>query len=714
MSVYAQHLTQYVNPFIGTSGGGNTFPGAVRPWGMASVSPHTSLTAPSGYVYDSKQFYGFGHNHLSGTGCAELGSIVVTATRGPLAISPERYRSTLADEAAEPGYYRARLHEPSLHVEATATDRCGLMRWTSTTSGPMHVLFDVGRSLGIVGGGSVSIVAADEVEGYNISGGFCGEANRQTVYFVARLSKGSVERGVWRDDLATDGRAITARDTSIGAWLRVDLAQGESLSIKVGLSYVSVHNARQNLEKELPGWDFERVRTEARQAWEEQLSRIEVHDPSAENKTKFYTALYHMLIHPTVISDVNGEYPLMGRTGIGRYDGRDRYSVFSLWDTYRTLHPFLTLVYPERQSAMMQSMIDMFREWGWLPKWELISNETYMMVGDPAPIVIADSYLKGIRDIDAETAFDAMVKPSLLATPEVLPARPGQLDHLRIGFIPIDQDTTQEWWAWGPVSTSLEYALADWSIAQMASALRKDTLAAEFERRSLFYRNVFDTMSRFMRPRLANGSWLDPFDPSATEGSGDWAGAGGPGYVEGNAWSYTWFVPHDVEGLVSLFSGTVPFTEKLEECFRDAHFTITNEPDIAYPYLFTYVRGKEHRTQELVAEILRKEFGTGPDGLPGNDDCGTISAWLAFSALGFYPACPAADEYRLGVPLFLRTRIKLDERYYTGGGVVIEQRKEGETPLPRGTILFNDEALGGFWIRHSDLVRGGTLVFVVQ
>lgn len=711
LSLQAQSHTGYVNPFIGTAGGGNTFPGAVLPWGMVSVSPHSDPSSPSGYIHGRDQFFGFGHNHLSGTGCADLGSIIVAVTRDSVRTSPHEYQSSTAGEHAEPGYYSVILREPFLRAEATATVRSGMIRFTAQAPSTIQILVDVGRSLALVGGGVARIISGREVEGYNISGGFCGEANRAPVYFVARFSKTARHQGTWLETVVSSDHFVEAGDASVGAWLTFPMDSLESVIVKVGLSYVSIDNARLNLETEIPGWDFDRARADAGKAWETELSRIAIEDTSAANKTKFYTALYHTLIHPSVISDVNGEYPLMGRTGIGRYNRRDRYSVFSLWDTYRTLHPFLTLVYPERQSAMIQTMIDMARESGWLPKWELISNETYMMVGDPAAIVIADSYVKGIRDFDVDAAYTAVKKPATELTPAALAARPGYPDYLQYGYIPAEQDTSQEWWVWGPVSTTLEYALADWSIAQMALALGKRNDAVEFGRRSLFYKNLFDPVESFMRPRSKTGEWSTPFDPLQTEGSGDWLGSGGPGYVEGNAWNYTWFVPHDVNGLVGLFGGHRPFTEKLERSFRENHFTITNEPDIAYPYLFTYIPGAEHRTAFHVTRIMERDFRTGADGLPGNDDCGTISAWFIFSALGFYPACPASENYQLGTPLFSKATVKLDRLYYPGDELVIERRTNRGVSGDKTLMRFGGRLLDTFQVGHRELVRGGSLIF---
>jgi predicted alpha-1,2-mannosidase len=706
----AQDVTGFVDPFIGTADGGNTFPGAVLPWGMVSVSPHTAPGTPSGYLHNSDTFYGFGHVHLSGTGCSDLGSVIITATRGTVQPQPEIYRSTLRDQFASPGYYRAIIPEIGVLAEATVTTRCGLTRFRSQEGGNLNILIDAGRSLNLVGGGAVAFRSESEVEGFNISGGFCGESNRQTVYFSARLSRTPNEHGVWSGNNVSSGTSASAKDSAVGAWMRLTIPAGESVMLKVGISYVSIDNARQNRDQEIPGWDFDRVRHDARAAWQRELEKVHVEGDLHSDMVKFYTALYHMLIHPNIISDANGDYPLMGHKGTGHYARRDRYTVFSLWDTYRTLHPFLTLVYPERQSAIVQTMIDMYKESGWLPKWELAANETYMMSGDPAVPVVADTWLKGIRDFDIEAAYAACRKPAMTPGPESDPIRPGYHEDLKYGYIPFEQDTNQAWWVWGPASTTLEYCFSDWALAQLARSLHKDTDFTEFSRRSSFYRNLFDTATQFIRPRRSDGSWLTPFDPLQTEGSGSWSGSGGPGYVEGNAWQYTWFVPHDIKGLIELFGGREPFVLKLAECFRYGQFTINNEPDIAYPYLFTYFPGEESRTRELAIDIMRRQFGTGASGLPGNDDAGAISAWFAFSALGLYPACPASTEYRLGIPLFRRAVIRLHPAYYTGKEfVILNDQAKGER---EASFRLNGKVHARACIDHQDVVAGGELRFI--
>lgn len=711
ISAQQKNFNEHVNPFIGTSNGGNTSPGAVVPWGMVSVSPHNSLSAPSGYLNGEDFFYGLGHTHLSGTGCSELGNIIVTATRETISSEPQNYKSQYSNEKASPGFYGVSLSDYNIDIEATATERCGLIKFVSNDDGEINIIIDAGRSLGLLGGGMIKINSSDEAEGYNISGGFCGEANREKIYFSSKFSKECESKFIIVNDKKINERSAEVTDSSLAVCYTFKVNKDEEIYIKTGISYTSIKNAELNLEREIPEWDFEEAKKSSAEKWEKVLSRIIVEGGMSSDYTKFYTALYHMLIHPNIINDVNGDFPLMGQTGIGNYKDRNRYTVFSLWDTYRTLHPFLTLVYPEIQSEMIKTMIDMYKESGYLPKWELAGIETYMMVGEPAVPVIADSFLKGIKDFDIETAFEAMLKTTILnGNEKAPPVRAGYHDLLKYGYIPFDQDMTNEWWAWGPVSTSLEYNFADWTIAQLAKNLGKENYYNEFYNRSMNYKNLFDKKTKFMRPRLKDGNWLEPFNPLEIEGSGDWEGSGGPGYVEGNAWHYTWFVPHDVNGLINLFGGEKIFAEKLTALFMNKQFTINNEPDIFYPYLFNYISGRGDNTKIIVSRILKNDFGVDENGLPGNDDCGTISAWFVFSALGFYPLCPASQDYQTGVPLFYKTSIKLNKDYYSGNEFVIVRnftRDENEV----NKIELNNRLLDRLNITHKEITSGGVLNF---
>jgi predicted alpha-1,2-mannosidase len=704
----------HVDPFIGTANSGNTFPGALRPWGMVSVSPHTDLSAPSGYVHGRPWFYGLGHVHLSGTGCPDLGSIILTAVRGEVTTDPQEYKCRLADEKAEPGYWAGTLVGPALRAEATATIRSGITRFTAQADTGFAILIDAGRSLSLLGGGSVRWISDRDLEGYSIGGGFCGKTNRHVIYFVAQLSREPSSKGVWKNSVVSRDTAALLPDSSIGAWARYELKRDSSLEVRIGISYVSIDNARRNLRAETSGRTFAQAREACFTVWNNELSRIRVWGGTPDDQAKFYTALYHSLIHPGVITDANGDYPLFGKKGTGNYAQGERYSVFSLWDTYRTLHPLLALVYPERQSAMVRTMIDMYKESGSLPNWELAGNETRVMVGDGAVPVIADTYLKGIRDFDTVAAYEAMRKSGAVTGPESESSRPGYEEYVRYGYIPCDRDTSRKAWVWGPVSTTLEYCFADWTFSRVAAATGRKKDAEVFAKRALWYKNLFDKTTGFIRPRRAGGAWLSPFDPLQTEGSGNWAGSGGPGYVEGNAWQYSWFVPHDIEGLAKLYGGKERLAEKLEECFAGGRFTMNNEPDIAYPYLFTYLHGHEARTSDLVRQIMAKDFGTGPAGLPGNDDAGTLSAWYVFSALGLYPACPGSNEYRLGAPLFDQSAILLNRKYYPATMITIKRQDSAGSTAAQQETRWNGKPVKGFAVDHAALVAGGELVFAVR
>jgi len=707
-TIAEEQFSSYVNPFIGTSNGGNTFPGAVVPWGMVSVSPHNSPGAPSGYIYGENYFYGFGHTHLSGTGCSELGNIIVTINKKG-STEPENYKTIYSNENASPGYYSLYLGEHKIKAEVSASERSGIIKFTSEEEVEIDLLIDVGRNLSLVGGGKIEISSNSEITGYNISGGFCGEENRKNVYFHSVINYEAEKMFIHQDDILMDETKYSVKDKPLVCSARIKILPDKPLIIKTGISYSSKANAEQNLLNEIPHWDFDIVVNDAKDKWNEALSKIIVKDSDKINKVKFYSALYHMLIHPNIISDFNGDYPTMNEHKVKNYSDRKRYSVYSLWDTYRTLHPFLTLAYPKHQSDMIKTMLDMYDEQGYLPKWELIGNETYMMVGDPAVPVIVDSYVKGIRDFNINKAYEAILKPvNLDKNEKAPPVRAAYHYILEYGYIPFDQNMEDEWWAWGPVSTTLEYNYADWTISQLAGLLNDTENQNKFYQRSLGYKKMFDPVTQFIRPKLKNGEWMEPFDPLATEGSGDWVGSGGPGYVEGNAWNYTWFVPHDVYGLIELFGSEKEFSDKLLESFDNGQFTINNEPDIFYPYLFKYTENYSHHTNVLVEKIMNSEFGIDENGLPGNDDCGTISGWFVFSALGFYPVCPGSDDYVLNQPIFDEIKIHLNQNYYDGNELIIK-KKSGKNR----DVIFNGEKVESNFIKHSNLIEGGELLFII-
>ena len=422
--------------------------------------------------------------------------------------------------------------------------------------------------------------------------------------------------------------------------------------------------------------------------------KISVEGGTKDDKTVFYTALYHTLIHPNTLNDSNGEYPKMGTRETLKTNGT-RFTVFSFWDTYRNLHSLISLVYPKQQLNMVNSMLDIYHESGWLPKWELNSTETTTMVGDPAGIVLADTYLRGIQNFDIEKAYEAMVKSADQI--EDNPLRPGIKNYIEKGYL----TTSDE----GSVSTTQEYNISDFAIAQLAEKLGKKEDEIRYRARSVSYRNLYDREIKLLRPKNDDGSWYSPFDP--TEGANFTKNIG---FIEGNSWQYTFMVSHDTDHLIRLMGGRRSFTNQLQAVFDLNHFDMANEPDMGYPFLFNYVRGEEWRTQKIVDELRKKYFKNSPDGLPGNDDTGTMSAWVIYSMMGIYPIRPADPGYTLTAPVFDRITIELDPEYYKSRVLIIE--KEGSGKIKE--VLLNGETFKGYFMGHSELVNGYRLKFMLE
>jgi predicted alpha-1,2-mannosidase len=407
--------------------------------------------------------------------------------------------------------------------------------------------------------------------------------------------------------------------------------------------------------------------------------------------------LYHMQLHPNVINDVNGQYPLMESFGVGKNEERNRYTVFSLWDTYRNFHELMSLVYPDLQQDMVRSMVDMYKESGWLPKWELNSKETFTMDGDPALPVIADTYLRGIKNFDVESAYQAM-KKSATTPGKYNKIRPNLDFYLEKGYVPLLEKFDYS------VSSALEYYIADWNLAQLAKALGKTSDYERFEKQSLQYVNYFDGKEyQMIRPKLANGTFLSPFNPLQGRNFEPV-----PGFHEGTAWNYTFCVQHDIPGLIKLMGGKTNFVQTLQKVFTDSLFDMTNEPDIHYPFLFNYVNGQEWRAQKEVRRLIKTWFKNTPDGLPGNDDCGTMSAWLVFSMMGIYPVCPGDMNYAITEPVFDKITIQLDQKFYPGKEFIIQKNKK-DVNKPIGKILKDNKPIKSFFIHHHELTRGGIL-----
>jgi len=699
----------YVNPFIGTGarkstkhgwGHGFTYPGAVVPWGMASVSPHTALGTENGYIYGKPYLYGFGHVQLSGVGCSDLGNVVVMPTIGAIHTTPKTYKSKYGDEKASPGYYETVLKPSGIVAQMTATTHTGISSYTFPASnGQSNILIDASvteNSSMMPALGHVKVVSNDEVEGWTKGGHFCGAPHQtQKVYFVAKFSKKAVSDGTWIDKQVTHEKVQSGR--GVGAFMRFNTTQNEKIYVKVGVSYVSIADARLNLKAEQPGWDFTAVRDKARALWNHYLSRIQVQGGTKAEKTMFYTGLYHMLIHPSNFTDVNGNYLTMGHMGIAKAKNYTHYDVYSLWDTYRDEHVFLTLFYPDREHDMVKSMLAMYKESGWLPKWELAGGETYVMVGDPAANVLAETYQNGLHNFNTKLAYAAMRHEATDTTHN--PIRPGLKEYETKHYIP-----TNTKGVWGSLSTTLEYNLADYSDATMAKVLGHDQDYQRFMKRTEYFKNLWDPSIGFLRPKKADGSWYKPFNPNTPK-------MNTTGFVEGDAWNYLFFVPDHVHELASMMGGKHAYIQKLQKAINEQKFVLYNEPDIAYPYLFTYFNGESWRTQKAVRESMKENYTPGPGGLPGNDDCGVLSAWYVFSAMGFYPADPISGKFRLGSPVFDKVTIHLNQKYYKGKTLVIKANHASDRNIYVRSVNLNGQPYHKAYITHQDIEHGGTLTF---
>lgn len=637
-------------------------------------------------------------------------------TSGELNVKYTQYGSEYTDEVAVPGYYSNMLTKYGIKCEMTATPRTSRARFTFHR-GQGNLLMNLGEGLTNETGATVRFVNDREIEGSKLLGTFC--YNPQAVfpiYFVMRIDKAPATRGYWKlqrpmqgveaewDGYSGKYKLYTSYSKEmsgddVGAWFTFDTTEGEAIEVSIGVSFVSIENARLNLETEQPaGTTFDQIRAQARKKWNEDLSRILVEGGTEEQKGVFYTALYHTMIHPNILQDVNGQYPQMEGDKILTTD-RNRYTVYSLWDTYRNFHQLMTLVYPERQMDMVRTMLDMYREHGWFPKWELYGRETLTMEGDPSIPVIVDTWMKGLRDFDINLAYEGMYKSATTPGKDNL-MRPDIDDYIAKGYCPLMEQYDNS------VSHALEYYIADYSLYTLAKALGKTEDAKLFYDRSMGYKHYYCKEFGTLRPILPDGTFYGPFDPLQ--------GANfepSPGFHEGNSWNYTFYVPHDVKGLAKLMGGQKRFVNKLQMVFDKGYYDPANEPDIAYPYLFSYFKGEEWRTQKLVKELLAKHYTTKPNGLPGNEDTGTMSSWAIFSMMGFYPDCPGVPEYTLTTPTFDKITIKLDPAYWGTDKLVI--RKEG------GDGYIDQIRLGGkkyskYRLTHEDLIHAGEITFVCK
>ena len=731
VSLHAKQKIDYVDPFIGTTNFSVCNPGAVLPHGMMSVVPFNVMgsdlnaqdkdsrwwSAP--YEYNNKFITGFAHVTLSGVGCPELGTLLTMPTSGKLDVDYHNYGSEYSGEKAYPGYYAVDLKKYGIHCEVSSTLRSSIERFTFP-KGEGHILLNVGDGLTNEVGGAVKRVSDTEIEGYRLLGTFC--YNPQAVfpmYFVLRVNKKPLSSGYWKKQpkmtgaqaqwdsdngryklYTTYGKELAGNE--IGYFFNYNCEEGEQIEVQMGVSFVSIANARENLDKEQQGFAFDKVYKDASLSWERTLSTIDVEGGTEAQKRVFYTALYHSQIHPNIVQDVNGEYPMMERYDIGTTSS-DRYTVFSLWDTYRNVHQLETLLYPERQLDMVRSIIDMSKEWGWMPRWELFGRETWTMEGDPAIAVVADTYLKGLRDYDIQAAYTAFLKSATTKGADNK-MRPDIDPYIAKGYVPLGY-FAQDFSGDNSVSHALEYYIADYALGNLASALGHKAEAKRFYKQSLGYKHYYSKESGTFRPITTDGKFLSPFNP---DDGADFSNA--PGFHEGSAWNYTFYVPHDVLGLAKLMGGKQKFINKLQMVFDKNLYDPANEPDIAYPYLFSYFKGEEWRTQKEVTRLLNKYYTDKPSGIPGNDDTGTMSAWAVFSMMGIYPDCPGSPYYTVTSPVFDKVTLHLDSRYYPDGDITITADRSNATGKYIKSVSLGGKKLNSFRISHKDLIKNKNLI----
>ncbi len=718
----------YVDMKIGTGVEGHTIISAARPFGLVKPGPDTEMRRN---FLGSDYVTGFSQLHMSGTGGnAQSGAIGVMPTTGELKIDPRAYRSRFSPTATQANLdsIQFELEDYGIHAEITASERVGFYRFNYPAGQESRVLVDVSHAFNKFRGGEIRIVDEMTAVGVGKYRGYHG--SQFDVAFQVEFDRPFVSAGVWeKDQIMAGQRAATIEgDFGLGAYFNFGPATKEPVLMKVAVSYVDIEGAGRNLRTEIPDWDFEKVKGQAREAWTELLGKVRIQGGTEEQKTAFYTGLYHTMLSPSILSDVDGRYE--GFDGeVHTADGFTYYGEFSLWDTYRTVHPLYTIVQPQRQNDMVRSLLKIAEQGGWLPKWAWSEGYTGGMLGDHAVSVIVDSYVKGIRDFDVEVAYAAIRKNGLEKIDGLPWGRRGLHEYKALGFAPEDAGLQDSLVAGvleyspgghpardtypkisGSVSTTLEFAYNDFCVAQMAEALGKEEDAAYFRNRTYNYKNVYDAEVGFMRPRNADGSWaLVPFVPTIL-------GEHSQFYVEGNAWTYSWMVPHDPQGLINLMGGVENYVTKLDEAFagyetKESYYDHSNEPAMHYPYMYAFA-GQPWKTQERVRTVMETYYGADHEhGLPGDDDVGTMSAWFILSSMGFYPVNPGSDEYVIGSPLFDEIEVDLDRNFYERDKLVITARNNARQHVYVQSVRLNGEKINRPWITHDELVNGGRLEF---
>ncbi|HTN37721.1 MAG TPA: GH92 family glycosyl hydrolase [Arachidicoccus sp.] len=718
-------VTDYIRPFIGTGAvdasslSGSNFPGATLPFGFVQLSPDTQDNPDnpaSGYDYNDKTIVGFSHTHLSGTGVADLFDVLFMPTTGKIQTQPGKadqpdsgYRSRFShdQETARAGYYQVKLLDDQINAELTATEHAGYHRYTYPKGSDAHLIIDLSHTLNKkrsywtcrVIDAEIRQIDASTIEGYRI---LTGWAQLRKVYFYAKFSK-----PIQSNELINGGSVYQnekiVNGTNVRAVLNFDTKDGQPLLIKVGLSEVSLEGAKSNLLAEVGAKSFDQVASSAHDKWERELSNITI-EGTKEQKEIFYTGLYHAYTQPNNLADVNGDYMATDYT-IKNAQDKTHYSTFSLWDTYRAAHPLYTILQPERTAGFIRSMLRQYETFGYLPIWQLWGEENYCMIGNHAIPVIVDAVLKGIKGFDIQKAYEAVKNSSLTN-------HPGSPFNLwdKYHYMPENLQSQS-------VSITLEMAYDDWCVAQFAKKLGKTKDYQHFMERSMYYKNLYNTQSGFFQAKDDKGNWLPGFDPVA------YGGNGGNPFTEGNAWQYLWYVPQDIHGLVTLEGGEKGFADKLDSFFtiKDlpkevngnasgfiGQYAHGNEPSHHVTYLYDYI-GQPWKTQFYVAKVLRELYNNSFSGYSGNEDCGQMSSWYIFSAMGFYPVNPADGIYAIGSPILGKATIRLDgNKTFT-----MTAKNASDKNIYIQSARLNGHDYNKPYLLHSDIVNGGTLEFVM-
>ena len=737
-----ENLVQYVKPIVGTQRMGHTFPGATVPFGMVQLSPGTDTVGYekngkydpdvykycAGYQYDDKSIVGFSHTHFSGTGHSDLGDFLVMPTVGALMLNPgiankprSGYRSAFShqNEIGEANYYKVKLDDYNITAEMTTSTRVGFHQYTFPKSDKAHIIVDL--MSGIYNYPDKNVWTYLRVLNDTMAVGYrqtSGWAKNRTLYFAIRFSKPfssygntnytkkEVYRGFWGKFSQGDNFPEVA-GKQIRAYFDFATAEGEKIKVKFALSPASMDGAMKNMQLEIPGWDFDKVKADGRQVWEKELEKITIKTKSVADKQNFYTSLYHTMINPTIYMDADGSYRGLDQNN-HKADGFTNYTTFSLWDTHRALHPLFNIIEPERNADMVKSMMAHFNQSpeNMLPIWSNSANENWCMSGYHSVSVIADAIVKGNVSFDANKALDACVTTARRRGYE------GIGYYIDKNYIPDEKNGNS-------VSSTLEYAYDDWCIAQAAKKLNRSDLYQEFIKRSQNFNNVFDAKSGFMRPRLEDGTFRIKFDPLSTINEG---------FIEGNAWNYTLYVPHDPNKLIQLLGGDKRFITYLDSLFTmnlpDKYFAETeditrdgiignyvhgNEPSHHVAYLYNWT-SQSWKTQERVRMILPRMYKPTPDGLGGNDDTGQMSAWYIFSTIGFYPVAPGNDQYSLGSPSFDGATLQVGN----GKTFTVDVKNQGPKNVYVQKVTLNGKPLNHSYITHADIMNGGELVFYMS